>query len=52
MRWTGSEDGEITITDEFDGGPPADEDEPLPDVPSDEEAPQAEVIQGKEHSSE
>ena len=52
VRWTGSEDGEITITDEFDGGPPADEDEPLPDVPSDEEAPQAEVIQGKEHSSE
>ena len=39
VRWTGSEDGEFTITDEFDGAPPADEDRPLPDVPS-EEAPQ------------
>jgi segregation and condensation protein A len=35
VRWTGSEDGEITITDEFDGAPP-DEDQPLPDVPSEE----------------
>ena len=29
VRWTGSEDGEIAITDEFDGAPP-DEDQPLP----------------------
>ncbi|HET7734649.1 MAG TPA: segregation/condensation protein A [Nocardioidaceae bacterium] len=36
VRWTGSEDGEITINDEFDGETPADEDQPLPDVPSDE----------------
>ena len=36
VRWTGSEDGDITITDEFDGAPPADEDQPLPDVPSEE----------------
>ncbi len=36
VRWTGSEDGEIEITDEFDGAPPADEDQPLPDVPSEE----------------
>jgi segregation and condensation protein A len=36
VRWTGSSDGEIEITDEFDGAPPADEDQPLPDVPSDE----------------
>ncbi|HSV41484.1 MAG TPA: segregation/condensation protein A [Nocardioidaceae bacterium] len=36
VRWTGSEDGEISITDEFDGGPADDEDQPLPDVGSDE----------------
>jgi segregation and condensation protein A len=39
VRWTGKDDGEITITDEFDGEPPADsmgadEDQALPDVPS------------------
>jgi segregation and condensation protein A len=42
VRWTGSEDGEFTITDEFDGAPPADEDQPLPDVPSDGETPEEE----------
>jgi len=36
VRWTGSEDGEFEVTDEFDGAPPADEDPPPPDVPSDE----------------
>jgi len=29
VRWTGSEDGEITINDEFDGEPPTDEDQPF-----------------------
>ncbi len=37
VRWTGTDDGEIVITDEFDGAPPADEDQPLPDVPSEAE---------------
>lgn len=36
IRWTGAEDGEIVITDEFDGAPPEPgEDTPLPD-PTDE----------------
>ncbi len=33
IRWTGSDDTEVTITDEFDGAPPEpDEDAPLPDL--------------------
>jgi len=50
VRWTGSEDGEITITDEFDGGPLPEEDQPLPepggeageDIGSDEHQPDEE----------
>ena len=40
VRWTGSEDGEVTITDEFDGHPDAEPpvDEPAEDVAGDEEA--------------
>ncbi len=40
VRWTGSEDGEVTITDEFDGHPDAEPpvDEPAEDVADDEEA--------------
>ena len=32
VRWTGTDDGEIAITDEFDGAPLPDEDQPLPDA--------------------
>ena len=31
VRWTGSEDGEVTITDEFDGAPPEDDAAPVED---------------------
>ena len=31
VRWTGAEDGDIEVTDEFDGEPPADEDAPVED---------------------
>ena len=34
IRWTGSEEGEVEITDEFDGAAP-DEDTPLPDASED-----------------
>ncbi|QLQ10586.1 MAG: segregation/condensation protein A [Nocardioidaceae bacterium] len=34
VRWTGSAEGNITITDEFDGSP--DEDTPLPDIAEEE----------------
>ena len=37
VRWTGAEDGEVDITDEFDGAAP-DEDTPLPDAPDEEPA--------------
>ena len=30
VRWTGDEDGEVEIHDEFDGAPPADDDAPMP----------------------
>ena len=30
VRWTGSEDGEVTITDEFDGAPPEPDPDPSP----------------------
>ncbi|MDP9822919.1 segregation and condensation protein A [Nocardioides massiliensis] len=36
VRWTGADDAEVTITDEFDGAPP-DEDSPLPDLTAVEE---------------
>jgi segregation and condensation protein A len=38
VRWTGAEDGDVEITDEFDGAPPADDDadEPLAAVPAGE----------------
>jgi segregation and condensation protein A len=31
VRWTGAVDGDVEITDEFDGAPPADEDAPVED---------------------
>ncbi|MDZ5662320.1 segregation/condensation protein A [Nocardioides sp. S-58] len=34
VRWTGDEDGDVEITDEFDGAPDADEDVPLPPAPA------------------
>ncbi|MCD6640042.1 MAG: segregation/condensation protein A [Nocardioides sp.] len=38
VRWTGSEDGEVDIVDEFDGAPPdADEDTPLPTTTEDDQ---------------
>lgn len=38
VRWTGSEDGEVDITDEFDGLPPdAEEDTPLPTTTEDDD---------------
>ena len=30
VRWTGAEDGEVDIHDEFDGAPPGDDDAPMP----------------------
>ena len=41
VRWTGSEEGEVEITDEFDGAAP-DEDTPLPDTPDERPAPDEE----------
>ncbi len=35
VRWTGSEDGEVDIHDEFDGAPPADDDEGSDDTAAD-----------------
>ena len=36
VRWTGAEDGDVEITDEFDGAPPPDEDGGTPSAPADE----------------
>ena len=38
VRWTGGEDGEVEITDEFDGAPPEAE---TPDAPTDDEKDQS-----------
>ncbi|WP_210651803.1 ScpA family protein [Nocardioides sp. SYSU D00065] len=35
VRWTGAEDGEVDIQDEFDGAPPPDENGPAPSAPAD-----------------
>ena len=39
VRWTGSEEGEVTITDEFDGAPPEEEGPPGDDTGDDPDAP-------------
>src|SRR5690349_3344325 len=36
VRWTGAEDGEVDIHDEFDGAPPADDDADMPSAAADE----------------
>lgn len=36
VRWTGAEDGEVEIHDEFDGAPPADDDADMPSAAADE----------------
>nr|WP_224748228.1 segregation/condensation protein A [Nocardioides cavernae] len=36
VRWTGAEDGEVDIHDEFDGAPPGDDDAPMPSAAADE----------------
>jgi segregation and condensation protein A len=36
VRWTGAEDGEVDIHDEFDGAPPGDDDAPMPPAAADE----------------
>ncbi|RZH96845.1 segregation/condensation protein A, partial [Staphylococcus condimenti] len=35
-RWTGAEDGEVDIHDEFDGAPPGDDDAPMASTALDE----------------
>jgi segregation and condensation protein A len=36
VRWTGAENGEVDIHDEFDGAPPGDDDAPMPSAAADE----------------
>jgi len=36
VRWTGAEDGEVEIHDEFDGAAPGDDDAPMPSATADE----------------
>ena len=36
VRWTGAEDGDVEIHDEFDGAPPGDDDAPMPSAAADE----------------
>ena len=35
VRWTGAEDGDVEIHDEFDGAPPGDDDAPMPSAAAD-----------------
>jgi segregation and condensation protein A len=46
VRWTGSEDGEVEITDEFDGAPP--EEGPATGWPEDEDGPTHDVVKAEE----
>jgi segregation and condensation protein A len=37
VRWTGAEDGEVDIHDEFDGAPPSDDDAAMPPAEPEED---------------